>query len=48
MLCFIMEVLTNLDAASHQIGDVLLTAALKPMKDEVPILFHLDRETAGC
>lgn len=51
VLCFITEhfylpgsALTYLDAASHQIGHVLLTAALKPMKDEVPILFHLDRE----
>lgn len=36
--------LTYLDAASNQIGDVLLTAALKPMKDEVPILFHLQKQ----
>lgn len=33
--------LTYLDAASHQVSDGLLTAALEPMKDEVSILFHL-------
>lgn len=35
---------TYLDAASNQVGDVLLTAALKPVEDEVSILFHLDTE----
>lgn len=33
-----------LDAASHQAGDVLLTAALQPVKDEGSVLFHLDGE----
>lgn len=33
-----------LDAASHKAGDVLLTAALQPVKDEGSILFHLDGE----
>ena len=36
--------LTYLDAASHHFGQVLLTAALQTVKDEVSILFHLDRE----
>lgn len=31
-----------LDAVSHQVGHVLLTAALQPVKDQASILFHLD------
>lgn len=34
-----------LDVVSNQTGDVLLTAALKPMKDEVTILLHLNTDT---
>lgn len=36
-----------LDAAGHGVGDVLLTAAFKAMKDEVPVLVHLPETTAG-
>lgn len=33
-----------LNVVSNQAGDVLLTAALQPMKDEVPVLLHLNQE----
>lgn len=36
-----------LDAASHQVGHVLLTAALQPVEDEASVLFHLDTQV-GC
>lgn len=41
------SVVTYLDAAGHRVGHVLLTAAFKPMKDEVSVLFHLPESKAG-
>lgn len=41
------SVVTYLDAAGHCVGDVLLTAAFKSVKDEVSVLFHLPETTAG-
>lgn len=32
-----------LDAASNQVGDGVLTAALQPVKDEGAVLLHLHR-----
>lgn len=33
---------TYLDAASNQVSDILLTASLQPVENQVAILFHLD------
>lgn len=47
MLGLLGSVAAYLDAAGHCVGDVLLAAAFKAMKDEVSVLFHLPETTAG-
>lgn len=51
LVCWLLrlKLLVHLYAAGHQVGDGFLTAALEPVKDEVPVLFHLhggERETS--
>lgn len=38
-----------LDAVSHQVSDILLAAAFQAMKEEVPVLLHLNiKQETDC